>query len=519
MSGEEAWVAIQKKTFTKWLNNHMRKKGYDAFEDVYTEFDDGIRLMQVVNALYDLAIPKHNKNPKMRPQKADNLQQAFNMVEQAQIKTNFLKTTHLLDCDEKMILGMIWAIILDYAIKGISVDDLTAKEGLLIWCQKKTAGYNHVDPPTIKNFTKDWKNGLAFCALIHRHRPDLLNYDELDPANDESNLELAFSIGEEQLGIPRLLDVEDMTVEKPDERSVMTYVSEYFHRFASQDLKEKAAKRCARFIQMARAMQERKFDYEARAQALVDWTSSKVADFSGDDSLGENVEEAQETSNKLRQFILTEKPPQSAEKLDLETLFAEIQTELKVNNRAPYVPPEHLAPEKLQTAFENLWAAENAYGTLVRENRFRFVTKVEIKVADDKIQEFKDSFEHFDSNKSGHLCAAEFKAAAAALSVPFRDDDHALESFKKLCSGSVEEGISEDAFVAWMTELNEDRDTPEDMLINLKMLADDGATINEGQMNTPPLTEEDVAWMKANIPQTSEGQYDYQKFVADSFAQ
>jgi hypothetical protein len=44
-------------------------------------------------------------------------------------------------------------LVLDYAIKGIKDDDLNAKEGLLLWCRKKTAGYHHVDPPTITNFT------------------------------------------------------------------------------------------------------------------------------------------------------------------------------------------------------------------------------------------------------------------------------------------------------------------------------------------------------------------------------
>ncbi len=44
-----------------------------------------------------------------------------------------------------MILGMIWAIILDFQIKGISVEELSAKEGLLLWCKKKTQGYKDVN--------------------------------------------------------------------------------------------------------------------------------------------------------------------------------------------------------------------------------------------------------------------------------------------------------------------------------------------------------------------------------------
>ena len=63
-----------------------------------------------------------------------------------------LAAVHQVDHDLKMILGMIWTIILDYQIKGISVEELSAKEGLLLWCQKKTKGYKCVLllPPLVR---------------------------------------------------------------------------------------------------------------------------------------------------------------------------------------------------------------------------------------------------------------------------------------------------------------------------------------------------------------------------------
>lgn len=69
----------------------------------------------------------------------------------------------------------------------------------------KTAGYHNVN---VRNFTTSWRDGLAFNALIHKHRPDLINFEKLSKATPTYNLNNAFNVAEEKLGLTKLLDAE-----------------------------------------------------------------------------------------------------------------------------------------------------------------------------------------------------------------------------------------------------------------------------------------------------------------------
>ncbi len=107
----------------------------------------------------------------------------------------------------------------------------------------------------------------------------------------------------------------------------------------------------------------------------------------------------------------------------------------QVNNRKAYVPPAGFSPDDVEALFTKLAGTETTYSKAVRENRFRFIKKVETALTEDQLKEIQASFKHFDANSDNSLDKLEFKAASSALSVVFKDDAALEKAFKEVrCS-------------------------------------------------------------------------------------
>ncbi|XP_053974666.1 EH domain-binding protein 1 isoform X2 [Hylaeus anthracinus] len=111
--------------------------------------------------------------------------------------------------------------------------EITPGQDLLEWCKDVTKGYSGVK---VTNLTTSWRNGIAFCAIIHHFRPDLIDIDSLLSHDVKGNCKKAFDAGE-ALGIPRVIEPADMDIlTVPDKLAVMTYLYQLRAHFTGHEL-------------------------------------------------------------------------------------------------------------------------------------------------------------------------------------------------------------------------------------------------------------------------------------------
>ncbi|XP_035747148.1 F-actin-monooxygenase MICAL2 isoform X1 [Egretta garzetta] len=106
---------------------------------------------------------------------------------------------------------------------------------LLTWCQKQTEGYRNVN---VTDLTTSWKSGLALCAIIHRFRPDLIDFDALNEEDIVKNNQLAFDVAEQEFGIPPVTTGKEVgSAREPDKLSMVMYLSKFYELFRGTPLR------------------------------------------------------------------------------------------------------------------------------------------------------------------------------------------------------------------------------------------------------------------------------------------
>uniref|UniRef100_A0A8C4HFP6 Actinin, alpha 2b n=1 Tax=Dicentrarchus labrax TaxID=13489 RepID=A0A8C4HFP6_DICLA len=319
---DPAWEQQQRKTFTAWCNSHLRKAG-TQIENIEEDFRNGLKLMLLLEVISGERLPKPDRG-KMRFHKIANVNKALDFITSKGVKLVSIGAEEIVDGNVKMTLGMIWTIILRFAIQDIS-------------------------------------DGLAFCALIHRHRPDLLDYSKLNKDDPLGNLNLAFDIAEKHLDIPKMLDAEDIiNTPKPDERAIMTYVSCFYHAFAGAEQAETAANRICKVLGVNQENEKMMEEYERLASELLEWIR-RTTPWLENRTPEKTMAEMQRKLEDFRDYRRQHKPPKVQEKCQLEINFNTLQTKLRISNRPAFMPSEGKMVSDIASAWQGLEQAEKGY--------------------------------------------------------------------------------------------------------------------------------------------------------------
>ncbi|XP_032171757.1 plectin isoform X30 [Mustela erminea] len=322
---------VQKKTFTKWVNKHLikhwRAEAQRHISDLYEDLRDGHNLISLLEVLSGDSLPRERdvirssrlprEKGRMRFHKLQNVQIALDYLRHRQVKLVNIRNDDIADGNPKLTLGLIWTIILHFQISDIQVsgqsEDMTAKEKLLLWSQRMVEGYQGL---RCDNFTSSWRDGRLFNAIIHRHKPMLIDMNKVFRQTNLENLDQAFSVAERDLGVTRLLDPEDVDVPQPDEKSIITYVSSLYDAMPRVPDVQDGVK--------ASELQLRWQEYRELVLLLLQWVRHHTAAFE-ERRFPSSFEEIEILWCQFLKFKETELPAKEADKNRSKGIFQSLE--------------------------------------------------------------------------------------------------------------------------------------------------------------------------------------------------
>ncbi|XP_047429770.1 dystrophin isoform X4 [Mugil cephalus] len=221
--------AVQKKTFTKWINAQFSKTGKTPIADMFSDLRDGRKLLDLLEGLTDTVLTKERGSTRVHS--LNNVNKVLQVLHQNNVDLVNIGGTDIVDGNHKLTLGLIWSIILHWQVKDIMKDIMSnlqqtnSEKILLSWVRQCTRSYPEVN---VLNFTTSWADGLALNGILHHFRPDAFSWDQVVRLSPVERLDHAFTVAKDQLAIERLLDPEDVAVQLPDKKSILMYVTSLF---------------------------------------------------------------------------------------------------------------------------------------------------------------------------------------------------------------------------------------------------------------------------------------------------
>uniref|UniRef100_A0A8C8G365 Calponin-homology (CH) domain-containing protein n=1 Tax=Oncorhynchus tshawytscha TaxID=74940 RepID=A0A8C8G365_ONCTS len=230
LAEDAPWKKIQQNTFTRWCNEHLKCIN-KSITDLQKDVGDGLKLIGLLEVLSQKKMyRKHHNRPNFRQMKLENVSVALEFLDGEHIKLVSIDSKAIVDGNLKLILGLIWTLILHYSISMPMWEDeddeeakeLTPKQRLLGWIRNK------VPELPINNFHRDWRDGKALGALVDNCAPGLCpDWQAWDPNQPVENAREAMQQADDWLGVPQVINPEEIVDPEVDEQSMMTYLSQF----------------------------------------------------------------------------------------------------------------------------------------------------------------------------------------------------------------------------------------------------------------------------------------------------
>uniref|UniRef100_A0A915Q2T4 Calponin-homology (CH) domain-containing protein n=1 Tax=Setaria digitata TaxID=48799 RepID=A0A915Q2T4_9BILA len=230
---DAAWKKIQQNTFTRWVNQKLEPVNVEV-TDLETDFEEGLKLIRLVEVLSGRSLGRYSRKVTFRHQKLENISLALKFLENEEhIKIVNIDSSAIADRNLKLILGLVWTLILHYSISKqiwddqtggtAKIGDVSPKAKLMTWLKGKLpAGL------PFTNFTSDWNDGILLGALVDSCAPDLgVDWRNWLPSQALHSTCTAMHLAKDHLSIAPLIAPEELISPAVDERSVMTYLSQF----------------------------------------------------------------------------------------------------------------------------------------------------------------------------------------------------------------------------------------------------------------------------------------------------
>ncbi|EPY85987.1 spectrin, beta, non-erythrocytic 4 [Camelus ferus] len=349
--------AVQKKTFTKWVNSHLARVGCHI-GDLYADLRDGFVLTRLLEVLSGEQLPRPTRG-RMRIHSLENVDKALQFLKEQRVHLENVGSHDIVDGNHRLTLGLVWTIILRFQIQVIKIETednretRSAKDALLLWCQMKTAG------------------------------PDLVDFNKLTKSNANYNLQRAFRTAEQHLGLARLLDPEDVNMEAPDEKSIITYVVSFYHYFSKMKALAVEGKRIGKVLDQVLEVGKIIERYEELAAELLAWIHRTVGLISNQ-KFANSLSGVQQQLQAFTAYCTLEKPVKFQEKGNLEVLLFSIQSKLRACNRRLFVPREGCG----------IWDIDKAWGQLEKAEHEREAALRAELIRQEKLELLAQRFDH-----------------------------------------------------------------------------------------------------------------------------